>query len=82
MAGFNNRGMYSDCPCKTCDIHTVTCHVVCTKYNDWKKKKEEEKLAREAVYKRYDTMSDAKKKAIWRKMRYDRRGPKNTHKEG
>ena len=46
MAGFNNRGMYSDCPCKECDIHTVTCHVVCTKYNDWKKKKEEENQAK------------------------------------
>jgi hypothetical protein len=77
--GFNNRGFGSDCPCKDCDIHTVTCHVVFRKYNEWKKEKEKENEAKKAANKRYDTMSEAKQKAIWKKMRYNRRGPKNTH---
>ena len=81
MAGFN-KGRNTGCPCQFCEIHTVTCHVVCEKYNGWKKQKEEENQAKRAANNRYDTMSDAKKKAIWRKMRYNRRGPKNTHKEG
>lgn len=78
---FNRYGP-GDCPCKDCDIHTVTCHVVCQKYGQWKKEKEEEKKAREADRQRFNTMSDAKKKAIWKKMRYAQRGPKNNHKEG
>ena len=79
---FNNRNVNGDCPCKDCDIHTVTCHVVCQRYNNWKKeleiKKEEDKKRRGSV----NTMSDAKKKAIWRKMRYNRQKPRNNHKEG
>lgn len=76
------RNNNSDCPCKECDIHTITCHVVCGKYSEWKKKQEirnaEERKARGSS----DLMSDAKKKAIWRKMRYSKQGPRNTHKEG
>lgn len=78
---FNNRGGYSDCPCKGCDRRTVTCHGVCREYQDWKKEVEARNAARNAEMKRLDTMSNAKKKAIWRKLRYSRQPPLNNHRE-
>jgi len=80
--GFNNRGFHSGCPCKDCEHRTMTCHGVCTKYSEWKKQEDEKKKARDADRERFNTMSDAKKKAIWRKMRYSRQNPKNNHREG
>lgn len=77
---FNSRP--GDCPCKDCDRRTVTCHGMCREYQDWKKEEEKKKAAREAERKRFDTMSSAKKKAIWKKMRYNRRPGLNSHKEG
>ena len=80
--GFNNYGENSGCQCKGCERRTVTCHGVCREYQNWKKKQEVLKETRDAERQRMDTMSTAKKKAIWKKMRYNRRGPKNTHREG
>lgn len=79
---FNNRGASSNCPCKDCERRTVTCHGVCREYQGWKKEEAEKKRAFDTERHKYDTMSDAKKKAIWRKMRYNRQKPRNNHKEG
>ena len=80
---FNNKDSNgSKCPCKDCERRTMTCHGVCREYQDWKKEVEARNAIRNADRKRFDTMSESKKKAIWRKLRYDRRGPRNNHKEG
>ena len=70
------------CPCKECDRRTVTCHGLCTEYQGWKKEQEKRKAEEQKAKGNNDTMSPAKRKAIWKKMRYSRRGPRNTHKEG
>jgi len=71
---FNIGPIDPDCPCeRMCPDRTPECHGQCGKYKAWRKKMDaflEEKNQRQNAQ---DTMSDAKKKAIWRKMRNSRK---------
>ena len=55
------------CPCKDCEDRIPGCHDRCCDFRDWKKAQEELK---EAERKRVgvNTMSDSKKKALWKKQ--------------
>ena len=78
---FNNRGSITKCPCKGCEDRTVTCHGACGKYQAWKKTETEKRAEINRIKGSKNTMSDAKKRAIWRKMRYSRQASLNNHRE-
>ena len=64
----------SDCPYYGCiqRVPEPRCHTTCQRYKAWKIKQEEKN--EEARKKKGDfAMSDAKRKAIWRKQRYSKR---------
>ena len=67
-----NRSNSSGCPCKGCDdrVAEPNCHATCEKYKAWRGKLDKVNEAERQRHKNNDTMSDAKKKAIWRSKRY------------
>ena len=71
--GFNIGPIDKECPCERgCPERHAECHGKCEKYLEWRKKKDaylEEKERRQASV---NVMSDAKMRAIWRKMRLSR----------
>lgn len=73
-----NRSNSRGCPCKDCEKRTLTCHGFCEAYAEWKKAEAAIKEAREKERQRFNTMSDAKKKEIWRRNRYSRQ-QRNRH---
>ena len=77
-----NGMMNSDCPCvRDCLERTEECHGKCERYLVWRAKRDEENKAR-FVGKEYGAvMSDAKKRAIWRKMRSSRQVRYNKGKD-
>ena len=70
---FNIGPIDPECPCeRDCPDRNAECHGKCRKYLDWRDKqniKLEEKNQRHIAS---DTMSEAKKRAIWRKLRSTR----------
>ena len=70
---FNIGPIDPDCPCeRACPDRTPECHGKCEKYLEWREKRDEmldEKNKRQIEK---DIMSEAKKRAIWRKMRKSR----------
>lgn len=68
------RDNNSGCPCKGCDdrVPDPNCHGSCERYIAWKAKQHEknENARKERVNR--DILSDAKKRALWRKKRYSR----------
>jgi hypothetical protein len=78
---YNARRSITPCPCKDCEDRTVTCHGVCGRYQEWKKTETEKKEEINRMNGSKDTMSDAKKRAIWRKLRYSRQPNPNNHRE-
>lgn len=79
---FNIGPIDPECPCeRTCPDRNAECHGKCPKYLDWRGKQDiklEEKNQRHIAS---DTMSEAKKRAIWRKMRGSRQVRYNKGKE-
>ena len=76
---FNSNG--SKCPCKGCTDRTTgerekDCHTYCERYNAWKAETDSVNEVIRKDNSRFSTMSDAKKKAIWRSKRYNRQGGK------
>lgn len=63
----------SNCPCMHCpDKGCGAYHNECEKYQNWKKKLDERNAAERTYHKNNDTMSEAKKKSMWRGKRYQR----------
>lgn len=72
--GWDNHNN-THCPCYQCEDRKpgTGCHDRCERFLAWKKK-QDERNANERKMNGVDIMSDAKKKAIWRKKRYGRQG--------
>ena len=63
----------TNCPCRNCpDKGCGAYHNKCEKYVGWKKKMDELNDAERTYRQRNDTMSEAKKKSLWRSKRYSR----------
>ena len=68
-----DRANRSNCPCRNCpDKGCGAYHNQCVKYSEWRKKLDERNEAERTFHKSNDTMSDAKRKALWRSKRYSR----------
>lgn len=68
---FNTGPIDKNCPCKkACADRHAECHGSCERYREWRKKKDEELEQRNLL--NVEPMSDAKKRAVWRKMRNSR----------
>lgn len=81
--GFNMNS--TKCPCKGCKDRTTgdrdkDCHTYCEGYKTWKAENDSvnEKVRNHTS--KYNTMSDAKRKAIWRSKRYNRQSGKLSQK--
>lgn len=64
------RNNTSGCPCKDCEDRYPGCHDRCEGYKAWKKKLEEKNKAEAEYRERHDTLSEAKKRQLWRNSRY------------
>ena len=64
----NNKG----CPCAGCKDRVVepNCHMTCEPFLKWRQDKDDENKAKRMG--EVSTMSETKKRAIWKKMRYSR----------
>lgn len=69
-----NRTNISNCPCKDCPDRAPGCHGKCERFLAWQKWNEERRDRERNERRSKDVMSDAKKRAIWKKMRRDRAG--------
>ena len=67
-----NRDSSNGCPCRDCERRTDSCHGACHDYGGWKAE-QDEKNRKLREQRGVNAMSDAKRKAIWRKTRYSRR---------
>ena len=70
-----NRTHSNGCPChKDCLDRTAdpNCHGYCELYLGWKDEQEKINEAERLRHRNNDTMSDAKRKAMWRSKRYSR----------
>jgi len=71
---FNIGPIDKECPCeRACPERNPECHGKCERYNQWRRKKDEELALKNKRHVSSDTMSDAKKRAIWKKMRTSRK---------
>lgn len=62
------------CPCKGCTdrVPDPKCHGTCEKYKAWREELDKRNEAERTYHKSQDTMSDAKKRALWKSKRYQR----------
>ena len=78
MINFTRRNI-DDCPCDGCTERYPACHDYCEdKYKPWKKKKDEERERERQYRMSLDTMSESKKRELWKNNRYQRR-KRNQH---
>lgn len=65
-----NRGADNGCPCKGCEERKpgTGCHDRCDRYKAWKKKVDDRNEAERKDRERFDVMSDANKKRMWKKQ--------------
>lgn len=69
-----NRDAGNGCPCKECPEKGCGAkHDTCEQYTEWQKQLEKRNAAERNFHKGNDTISDAKKRDIWRGKRYSRR---------
>lgn len=70
---FNIGPIDKDCPCKKdCPDRNDVCHGKCRKYLDWRDIQDAKLDEKNKRHIASDTMSEAKKRAIWRKLRSTR----------
>ena len=70
---FNIGPIDPDCPCKrACPDRTPECHGKCGKYLEWRERQDRKLDEKNKRQIEKDIMSDAKKRAIWKKMRNSR----------
>lgn len=67
-----NKGNGSAVPCKGCEERHEACHGTCERYKAWRAELDRIKENAYKEKKRYDTMSAASKREIWRNARYGR----------
>lgn len=70
-----NRTNNNGCPCKDCQDRQpgTGCHDRCEKFQAWRKKLDERNEEERRERNSCDVMSDAKKKAMWKKQNWKRR---------
>ena len=79
---FNMGPVDKDNPCKRdCPQRTSDCHGKCPEYKKFRDRKDAELEEKNQRHIATDTMSEAKKRAIWRKMRNSRQVRYNKGKE-
>lgn len=79
---FNTGPIDPECPCeRTCPDRNAECHGKCPKYLDWRGKQDIKLVEKNQRHIASDTMSEAKKRAIWRKLRSTRQVRYNKGKE-
>lgn len=72
MMDFNKESSHG-CPCKPCPKKGCgSYHDVCPEYRTWRKELDEKNHAERLRHQSNDTMSNAKKKSIWKGKRYSR----------
>ena len=72
MMDFNRENSH-ECPCRRCPKKGCgSYHDVCAEFRKWRKKIDERNDAERIRHRNNDTMSEAKKKAVWRSKRYSR----------
>ena len=73
MIGFNRNNCYH-CPCKGCveRVAEPNCHGACERYKEWRAKIDDINKAERVRHQSNDTMSEAKKRHVWRSKRYSR----------
>lgn len=80
---FNRAPIDAGCPCvKDCEGRDAECHGKCERYLTWREARDAKLVEQFEERCKLDTMSYAKKQAIWKKMRYPRRAGGVGHKEG
>ena len=67
-----NRVNTSGCPCKDCTERYPACHDKCEKFMEWRKKVDTQRENERQFHIRMDTMSENKKRELWRQKRYQR----------
>lgn len=68
-----NRDNTSGCPCKNCKNKGCgSYHDICEKFQTWRKKIEKKRENERDFHKKMDTMSESKKRELWRQKRYQR----------
>lgn len=69
-----NRASSHGCPCRGCtDRQPGTgCHDRCERFQAWRKKLDERNKKERQFHQSNDTMSEDKKKHLWRSKRYSR----------
>ena len=67
-----NRTRNNNCPCQGCTDRYPACSAHCEKeeFKVWKEKTAKAKEAEKKYKESLGTLSDAKKKMLWRKQRY------------
>ena len=72
MMDFNRESSHS-CPCKACENKGCgSYHDVCPEYQKWRALVDARNEAERKRHRNNDTMSEAKKKAVWKSKRYSR----------
>ena len=73
---FNNDSSNNDCPCYRCTerVAEPNCHPTCDRYLKWQKKKAAQNDAARKEKQKNNTMSDAKRRILWKNKRYARQG--------
>lgn len=69
-----NRGNSNNCPCKECPdrVPDPNCHGTCERYKAWRAKMDRIAEAERKRHKNNDTMSEAKRRSLWKGKRYSR----------
>jgi len=67
-----NRDNTSGCPCKGCEDRYPACHDKCEKFRTWRIKVDTKRENERQFHQRMDTMSESKKRELWRQKRYQR----------
>ena len=61
--------MINKCPCRDCHDRTMTCHMVCRWYQDWKAMNEEQKTDEQAEREFLRPLPRKSLKAWWKKLK-------------
>jgi len=67
-----NRSNVGPCPCKDCEERYPACHDQCGKFREFRKEIDRKRIAEQTARESSDILSESKKRAIWRKQRYNR----------
>lgn len=57
------------CPCKDCFDHTMTCHIFCKKYQEYRKRQDEIIKEKNELMQSTPFFSPQRKRKIWKEMK-------------